>query len=112
MYLKGTKNQTKSHHFLETKEEKLYAIHMFIVLKNETQNLQIAIDDAQRLAKHRLEREKGRHDAAEDLSELSEGEKEKGETQQANKISRINSEMQIWSDVNNKSRQLYIVLIR
>ncbi|GKG51361.1 hypothetical protein Tco_0541745, partial [Tanacetum coccineum] len=59
----------------------------------------------------RLEREKGRHDAAEDLSELSEGEKEKGESLPVNKISRINSEMVMWSD-ENKSRQLYIVLIR
>ncbi|KAJ9566857.1 hypothetical protein OSB04_002823 [Centaurea solstitialis] len=72
---------------------------------------QIALDDAQRLANHRLEREKGRHDAAEDLSELSEGEKEKGEIQPVSKISRINSEMQIWSPDENKSRQLYIVLI-
>lgn len=71
---------------------------------------QIAVDDAQRLANRRLEREKGRHDAAEDLSELSEGEKEKGESLPVNMMSRINSEMVMWSD-ENKSRQLYIVLI-
>nr|XP_043607606.1 probable sucrose-phosphate synthase 4 [Erigeron canadensis] len=70
----------------------------------------IATEAAQKLAKRRLEREKGRHDAAEDLSELSEGEKEKSETQTVNKISRINSEMIMWSD-ENKSRQLYIVLV-
>lgn len=82
---------------------------------------QIAWDDAQKLAKRRLEREKGRHDAAEDLSELSEGEKEKESNSTAqtlvdsssNKLSRINSDMQMWSDDdNNRSRrQLYIVLI-
>ena len=32
--------------------------------------------------KRRLEREQGRHDAADDLSELSEGEKEKGDANQ------------------------------
>ncbi|XP_076919155.1 sucrose-phosphate synthase 4-like [Bidens hawaiensis] len=74
---------------------------------------QIAVDDAQRLANRRIEREKGRHDAAEDLSELSEGEKEKDESQPVNKISRINSEMVMWSNESHesKSRQLYIVLI-
>ncbi|XP_071692233.1 sucrose-phosphate synthase 4 [Rutidosis leptorrhynchoides] len=76
---------------------------------------QIAVDNAQRLAKRRAEREKRRHDAEEDLSELSEGEKEKGEkekgeSQPLSKFSRINSEMVMWSD-ENKSRQLYIVLI-
>ncbi|KAA8528054.1 hypothetical protein F0562_035077 [Nyssa sinensis] len=76
---------------------------------------QIAWDDAQKLTKRRIEREKGRHDAAEDLSELSEGEKEKGDGNQTesittNKISRINSEMQMWSD-DDKSKHLYIVLI-
>ncbi|GFY95144.1 sucrose-phosphate synthase family protein [Actinidia rufa] len=75
---------------------------------------QIAWDDAKRLAKRRIEREKGRNDAAEDLSELSEGEKEKGDANQtepiSEKISRINSDMKIWSD-DDKSRRLYIVLI-
>ncbi|KAL3503930.1 hypothetical protein ACH5RR_033771 [Cinchona calisaya] len=73
----------------------------------------IAWDDAQKLVKHRLEREKGRSDAAEDLSEISEGEKEKGEGSQTDfptHISRINSDTHIWSD-EDKSRQLYIVLI-
>ncbi|EEF40554.1 probable sucrose-phosphate synthase 4 [Ricinus communis] len=70
-------------------------------------------DDAQRLAKRRLEREQGRNDAAEDLSELSEGEKEKGDaniSEAVKDISRINSDMQIWSD-DEKPRRLYIVLI-
>ena len=91
--------------------------------------VQIAWDDAQRLAKRRIEREQGRSDAADDLSELSEGEKEsKGDgntTATANNVTdqslsqkdghvfaRINSDMQIWSDLDNKSRHLYIVLIR
>ncbi|XP_024031594.1 probable sucrose-phosphate synthase 4 isoform X1 [Morus notabilis] len=87
---------------------------------------QIAWDDSQRLAKRRIEREQGRHDAAEDLPELSEGEKEYyfkggdgGSTNPKDKdnaagaaaFARINSDMQIWSDQENKSRHLYIVLI-
>ncbi|GMN56471.1 hypothetical protein TIFTF001_025587 [Ficus carica] len=86
---------------------------------------QIAWDDAQRLAKRRIEREQGRHDAAEDLSELSEGEKEflkggdggtanpkdKDDAAAAAAFGRINSDMQIWSDQDNKCRHLYIVLI-
>ncbi|XP_004290259.1 PREDICTED: probable sucrose-phosphate synthase 4 [Fragaria vesca subsp. vesca] len=76
---------------------------------------QIAWDDARRLARRRLEREKGRHDAAEDLSELSEGEKEKGETNfiepPVKEIARINSEMRLWSEDDNRTRHLYIVLI-
>ncbi|XP_061945178.1 sucrose-phosphate synthase 4 isoform X2 [Populus nigra] len=74
---------------------------------------QIAWDDAQRLAKRRLEREQGRNDAADDLSELSEGEKEKGEanlSESVRDIARINSDMKLWSD-DEKPRQLYIVLI-
>lgn len=78
--------------------------------------MQIAWDDARRLAKRRIEREKGRNDAAEDLSELSEGEKEKGDTNiteaPVKEISRINSEMRLWSEDDNKTRHLYIVLIR
>lgn len=77
--------------------------------------MQIEWEDARGLAERRFEREQGRHDAAEDLSELSEGEKEKGDTSQSempkDKISRINSVMQMWSD-ENKSKHLYIVLIR
>ncbi|KAG8378558.1 hypothetical protein BUALT_Bualt08G0149400 [Buddleja alternifolia] len=73
---------------------------------------QIAWDATQKLVKLRVEREKGRNDAAQDLSELSEGEKEKGESTQTDSvtdISRVNPDTQIWSD--DKSRQLYIVLI-
>lgn len=78
---------------------------------------QIAWDDAKRLAKRRIEREQGRNDAEDDLSELSEGEKEKGESNQIESskediILRTNSvvDMQIWSD-DDKSKQLYIILI-
>ncbi|GLU16298.1 hypothetical protein SLE2022_327370 [Rubroshorea leprosula] len=73
---------------------------------------QIAWDDGRKLAKRRLVREQGRNDAADDLSELSEGEKEKGDSNHlefAKDLSRINSDTQIWSD--DKSRHLYIVLI-
>ncbi|KAF9603973.1 hypothetical protein IFM89_039327 [Coptis chinensis] len=76
---------------------------------------QIAWEDAQRLAKRRIEREEGRKDASEDLSELSEGEKEKGDSNQTEphkeKMLRHNSVLQMWSD-ENKSKHLYIVLIR
>ncbi|KAL5714762.1 sucrose-phosphate synthase [Ranunculus cassubicifolius] len=74
----------------------------------------IAWEDAQRLAKRHIEREEGRRDASEDLAELSEGEKEKGDSTQfepqKNKMARINSELKIWSD-ENKTKRLYIVLI-
>ncbi|KAJ6693195.1 hypothetical protein OIU85_004004 [Salix viminalis] len=74
---------------------------------------QIEWDDARRLAKRQLEREQGRNDADDDLSELSEGEKEKGEanpSESVRDIARINSDMKLWSD-DEKPRQLYIVLI-
>lgn len=76
--------------------------------------LQIAWEDTRKLAKQRLEREQGKNDAAEDLSELSEGEKEKGDVNVSGAVkefSRINSDLHIWSDEDN-SRNLYIVLIR
>lgn len=83
---------------------------------NNILQLQIAWDDAKKLANQRLEREKGRNDAADDLSELSEGEKEKGDSNvsepHVKNISRINSDIHIWSDDQEKSRRLYIVLIR
>ncbi|KAG5047740.1 hypothetical protein JHK86_017146 [Glycine max] len=81
---------------------------------------QIAWDDAQRLARKRLDREQGRNDAANDLSELSEGEKEKADANananalepfKDNNISRITSEMQLWSEEDDNSRNLYVVLI-
>lgn len=94
---------------------------MRISKNKKKKNVQIAWDDAQRLAKRRMEREKGRNDAHDDLSELSEGEKEKGEvmnqmettstTLTAN-LGRINSEMNMWSDETSSSKQHYIVLIR
>ncbi|KAK7856065.1 putative sucrose-phosphate synthase 4 [Quercus suber] len=74
---------------------------------------QIAWDDAKKLAKRRIEREQGRNDAADDLSELSEGEKEKSDTnvsESTKDFSRINSVMHLWSE-DDKSRRLYIVLI-
>ena len=76
--------------------------------------MQIAWDDAKKLAKRRIEREQGRNDAADDLSELSEGEKEKSDTnvsESTKDFSRINSIMDLWSE-DDKSRRLYIVLIR
>lgn len=82
-------------------------------------------DDGIRLSKRRIEREQGRNDAEEDLlSELSEGEKEKndGEKEKNEVVTtlepprdhmpRIRSEMQIWSEDDKSSRNLYIVLIR
>ncbi|KAB2635052.1 sucrose-phosphate synthase 4 [Pyrus ussuriensis x Pyrus communis] len=76
---------------------------------------QIAWDDARRLVKRRLDREQGRHDAEDDLSELSEGEKEKGDVSSAEPtvkdILRSKSDMPVWSDDVNKSRHFYIVLI-
>lgn len=79
--------------------------------------MQIAWGDAHKLARRRLDREQGRNDAANDLSELSEGEKEKGdatasESVKDHNISRISSETKLWSEDNDKSRNLYIVLIR
>ncbi|XP_065881439.1 sucrose-phosphate synthase 4 [Euphorbia lathyris] len=74
----------------------------------------LARDDAQRLAKRRLEREQGRNDADDDLSELSEGEKEKGDvnvSETVKELVRINSDMHMWSDEEEKPRNLYIVLI-
>lgn len=75
--------------------------------------LQIAWDAARKLVQWRFDREKGRNDAAQDISDLSEGEREKGESNQTGSvtdISRISSDTQLWSD--DKSRKLYIVLIR
>jgi len=82
-------------------------------------------DDGVRLSKRRIEREQGRNDAEEDLlSELSEGEKDKndGEKEKSEVVTtlepprdhmpRIRSEMQIWSEDDKSSRNLYIVLIR
>uniref|UniRef100_A0A0D6QTB7 Sucrose-phosphate synthase n=1 Tax=Araucaria cunninghamii TaxID=56994 RepID=A0A0D6QTB7_ARACU len=75
---------------------------------------QIHWDDAQRLAKRRIEREQGRRDATEDMSEdLSEGEKAEFAAQAETPkrpFSRNFSESQLWSD-DNKGKHLYIVLI-
>uniref|UniRef100_A0A1J3JZB5 Sucrose-phosphate synthase n=1 Tax=Noccaea caerulescens TaxID=107243 RepID=A0A1J3JZB5_NOCCA len=77
---------------------------------------QIVWDDGIRLSKRRDEREQGRNDAEEDLSELSEGEKEKNDVVTTlepprDQMTRIRSEMQIWSEDDKSSRNLYIVLI-
>lgn len=75
-------------------------------------------EEIQRLAYRRWEREQGRRDATEDLSEeLSEGEKGDGvgeiiqiETPQK-KIQRISSTLELWSD-DKKEKKLYIILLR
>jgi len=75
-------------------------------------------EELQRLAYRRWEREQGRRDATEDLSEeLSEGEKGDGigeiiqiETQQ-NRLQRHTSKLELWSD-DKKEKKLYIILLR
>ncbi|RWV96286.1 hypothetical protein BHE74_00030098 [Ensete ventricosum] len=75
-------------------------------------------ENVQRTANRRWEREQGRRDATEDMSEeLSEGEKgdtvgelTQGETPRK-KLQRNFSDIQSWSD-DEKERKLYIVLIR
>lgn len=81
-------------------------------------NEQLEWEDFQRLTKRRWEREQGRREATEDMSEdLSEGEKGDtvGELLQSEtprkKIQRNISDLQLWSD-DNKGKKLYIVLIR
>uniref|UniRef100_A0A6V7QZ04 Sucrose-phosphate synthase n=1 Tax=Ananas comosus var. bracteatus TaxID=296719 RepID=A0A6V7QZ04_ANACO len=78
---------------------------------------QLEWEDFQRLTKRRWEREQGRREATEDMSEdLSEGEKGDtvGELLQSEtprkKIQRNISDLQLWSD-DNKGKKLYIVLI-
>nr|CAN78805.1 hypothetical protein VITISV_017581 [Vitis vinifera] len=78
---------------------------------------QLEVEDQQRLAVRRWEREQGRRDATEDMSEdLSEGEKGEtvgellpGETPKK-KFQRNSSNLEVWSD-DNKEKKLYIVLI-
>lgn len=77
------------------------------------------MEDQQRLAARRWEREQGRRDATEDMSEdLSEGEKGEamgelmpGDTPRGKKFQRNFSNLEVWSD-ENKEKKLYIVLIR
>lgn len=75
------------------------------------------LDDFQRLANWRWEREQGRKDVTEDMSEdLSEGEKgdglgEVGVDSPRKKFQRNFSNIEVWSD-NKKEKKLYIVLIR
>ncbi|RVW76088.1 putative sucrose-phosphate synthase 3 [Vitis vinifera] len=80
-------------------------------------DLELEVEDQQRLAVRRWEREQGRRDATEDMSEdLSEGEKGEtvgellpGETPKK-KFQRNSSNLEVWSD-DNKEKKLYIVLI-
>ncbi|KAJ0969185.1 hypothetical protein J5N97_022062 [Dioscorea zingiberensis] len=78
---------------------------------------QLELEDIQRLAHRRWERELGRRDATEDMPEyLSEG--EKGDTvgelvlneTPRKKFQRNISDIQVWSD-DNKEKKIYIVLI-
>lgn len=78
---------------------------------------QLEWDDYQRLATRRLEREQGRRDATEDMSEdLSEGEKGDAASEliqseaSKTKLQRHASELPVWSD-DNKGKKLYIALI-
>ena len=75
-------------------------------------------EELQRFANRRWEREQGRRDATEDLSEeLSEGEKGDGvgemiqiETSKKN-FQRQISNLEVWSD-DKKEKKLYVVLLR
>ncbi|KAL3507308.1 hypothetical protein ACH5RR_032690 [Cinchona calisaya] len=78
---------------------------------------QLELDDIQRLANRRWEREQGRKDVTEDMSEdLSEGEKGDvlGEAVSLDsprkKFQRNFSNLEVWSD-KHKEKRLYIVLI-
>ncbi|CAA7400438.1 unnamed protein product [Spirodela intermedia] len=75
---------------------------------------QIEREDVRRLTERHLEREQGHRDASEDLPDLSEGEKDKENPSSAGNLrdsmSRINSDVRIWSD-DDETRRLYIVLI-
>lgn len=78
---------------------------------------QLEGEELQRIANRRWEREQGRRDATEDMSEeLSEGEKGDGigdkiqiETPKKN-FHRENSNLEVWSD-DKKEKKLYIVLL-
>lgn len=83
--------------------------------------LQLEGEEAQRMAKRRIERERGRREATADMSEdLSEGEKgdvvsdisAHGDNSRA-RLPRINSvdTMEMWIS-QQKGKKLYIVLIR
>ncbi|KAK1318057.1 Sucrose-phosphate synthase [Acorus calamus] len=78
---------------------------------------QIELEEFHLMANRRLEREQGRRDATEDMSEdLSEGERgdilgELAQTETPKKRFQRNfSDLQVWSD-DNKGKKLYIVLI-
>jgi len=75
-------------------------------------------EETQRVANRRWEREQGRREATEDMSEdLSEGEKGDGigemvqsETPKKN-FQRQISNLEVWSD-DKKEKRLYVVLLR
>uniref|UniRef100_A0A5B7CCU8 Sucrose-phosphate synthase n=1 Tax=Davidia involucrata TaxID=16924 RepID=A0A5B7CCU8_DAVIN len=77
---------------------------------------QLELEDFQRMANRKWEREQGRRDVTEDMSEeLSEGEKgdalgEMLTDSPRKKFQRNFSNLEVWSD-NNKEKKLYIVLI-
>lgn len=89
---------------------------------------QLEMEGYERMTERRWQREQGRRDATEDMSEdLSEGEREKGDilgdlpqsgefgdfTPRKKTFQRNFSDVgQLWSDDDNKSKKLYIVLIR
>ena len=80
--------------------------------------IQLESEELQRFANRRWEREQGRRDATEDMSEdLSEGEKGDGLGELAQsetprqKLHRQVSNLEVWSD-DKKEKKLYIVLIR
>ncbi|VAH93740.1 probable sucrose-phosphate synthase 5 [Triticum urartu] len=93
------------------------------------QKKQVERDYSQEVARRKLEQELGSLEAAEDLAELSEGEKEtvpkpdgtaahlsadEQQPQQRTRLARINSEVRLVSDdedEQSKNRNLYIVLI-
>lgn len=71
------------------------------------------MEEARRLARKKREWEQGSRDAAEDISELSEGEKAELAGTARSIPSRINSDMKMWTEEEHgKSKHLYIVLIR
>lgn len=91
-------------------------------------NGQLEMEGYERMTERRWQREQGRRDATEDMSEdLSEGEREKGDilgdlpqsgelgdfTPRKKTFQRNFSDVgQLWSDDDNKSKKLYIVLVR
>lgn len=81
--------------------------------------VQVEWDFSRQLAQRRQEQEQGSREAAEDLADLSEGEKDQPAAaaggEQQGRVARIASDARIVSDEedeDSKDRNLYIVLIR